>query len=83
MEAPTKRKQVRIYLDDDAEANLQIIKRGVRTFSESAILTEVVSAALEACAQAGRLNFPLKFQFVETRVELNEPPPRYKIRKEK
>ena len=79
MEAALKRKQVRVYLDAEAEKHLNAITNGVRRLSESAIVTELVAAALEACANAGRLNLPVKFHLVEpSNSQLNEPSNRYK-----
>lgn len=73
-----KRKQVRIYLDDESERRLGIFAGGVRTFSETQILSELVAAALEACEKAGKgLHFPLTFEVVDpphppSRLQLNE-----------
>jgi hypothetical protein len=76
MGAILKRKQVRVYLDQNAENHLAKLSDRVKSLSESAIVTELLWAALEACAERGyRLHLPLIFEVVD------EPQPSTKTRK--
>jgi hypothetical protein len=61
-----KRKQVRVYLDQSTESHLARLSDRVKSLSESAIVTELLSAALEACARRGyRLHLPLTFEVLD------------------
>lgn len=79
--AVLKRKQVRIYLDAESERRLAKMIGGIKTFSETQIVSEIVAAALEACEKDGlHLRLPMTFEIVDPphplrRHELNEPKP--------
>lgn len=62
--AQLKRKQVRVYLDPTDEARLERLIKNVATFSESSLMTALLSAALKSCSDAGnRITLPIEFTF--------------------
>lgn len=66
MTEPTKKKQVRIYLDSDAESVLSRLTEGT-PLSEAQILTVIASAGLQACKSNGyKLTLPLRFSAGES-----------------
>ena len=75
-----KRKQVRIYLDAESEKILDQMTSSIGRLSETAILTELVAAALKTCESHGNtLPLPLRFEIVghtrPTRYHINETEP--------
>lgn len=76
-----KGKHVRLYILEDDELPLEKLAQATR-LTQTAILTILVSAGLKACVEAGnRLPLPLKFEITEGDPQMNEPNPKYKIRK--
>lgn len=73
MSQPTKRKQVRIYLDDATEAHLVEVMKRFPRYSESFIMTDLLAAGLEACAENGyEFSLPLNFHIIGQPQSLNE-----------
>lgn len=57
-----KRKQVRVYLDEQTGQQFTRLVTVIGSMSESAVMTVLFSAALDACAENGyRMPLPLKF----------------------
>jgi hypothetical protein len=70
-----KRKQVRIYLDAENQAQFERLVERIGSMSESVVMTALVSSAVEACVEAGyRMPLPLKFQIAEVIPETTKPP---------
>lgn len=77
MSQPLKRKQVRVYLDDATEANLLEVMKRFPRYNESFVMTELLAAALEACADNGYgFTLPMKFNIINGFV-LNETETKY------
>ncbi len=78
MSQPTKRKQVRIYLDDATEAHLAEVMKRFPRYNESFVMTELLAAGLEACADNGyAFSLPLKFHLISMPHALNETEVKY------
>lgn len=61
-----KRKQVRVYLDKDDQRRFDDLVASVSQLSESALMSLILHAALEAVEQhGGRFSLPLHFAVVE------------------
>jgi hypothetical protein len=78
MSQTTKRKQVRVYLDDATENHLaEVLKRFPR-YTESFLMTEILAAGLEACADNSySFTLPLKFHILSTQGVMNETEIKY------
>jgi hypothetical protein len=69
-----KRKQVRIYLDAEKQAQFEKLVERIGSMSESVVMTALVSSAVEACVEAGyRMPLPLNFQIEEGVPEKEKP----------
>jgi hypothetical protein len=72
--AQLKRKQVRVYLDEAAQEKFDRLVSEIGSLSESSVMTALLTAALDACADNGyRMPLPLRFRINELDRGLNDP----------
>lgn len=65
--APLKRKQVRVYLDEEDHQTLARVVAELPTISESVLMTTILKAGLRCIAANGdRFEMPLEFRFPDT-----------------